>query len=142
MNQLIGHINEHHGENTVQINDNVQRILYDDQIDVLRHGDGTFFLDHFGTAETNPQRHSLVSSTLENMLPTALCQLVADYDDEIAICLQNKEKIIDILKHGDRAQKRSVIAAASYQQKIPCFNVIFRELGARKLFSRDLAHVD
>jgi len=141
LNQIISRIETQHGSGTVVVNRNVLRLLADNQISLLQNSNGTVQFEKIIAFRRNVERHNLIQSTLDTILPTSLCQLISCFDDEIEIGEKNRNAIIEILESGDPTAKSALIAAASHQHQIPCLNGLFKEqLIAHKALN--LSHVD
>ncbi len=142
LNQIIRAIEAQHGTGTVLISDNVKNLLAEDQINLTCCSDGTVQLEAITPVHTDLDRQRLINVSLGGILPDELCRLIGHYDADIRISADNKKEIVQILKYGDPAQKQALIAAASHQHAIPCFNTIFKELCAREIYPINLTHID
>lgn len=142
LNQIIRDIEAQHGTGTVLISDNVKNLLAEDQINLTCCSDGTVQLEAITPVHTDLERQRLINVSLGGRLPDELCRLIGHYDADIRISADNKVEIFQILKYGDPAQKRALIAAASRQHAIPCFNTTFKELDAWEIYPINLTHID
>ncbi len=146
LNQIITSIETRHGTGMVLVNENVLRILSEEGINLLQNSDGTVQLEKIIAVESDPTRHAVISSSLENIFPTELSKLIASFDDEIEICEKSRAEIIAILESDDPTAKSLLIAAASHQRQIQFLNKIFQaQLIKEKplnLFRVDLSNLD
>lgn len=126
LNQIISNIETQHGAGTVLINTAVVRLLAEEQIDLLQNSDGSVVLEKIVMVEPDRHRHRAINSTLRAILPTALCELIGAYDEELAFCEANAVEIIAILESTDPLAKGLVFAAASHQDKISFLNEIVK----------------
>ncbi len=141
LNLIIKDIETQHGAGTVVINDNVKRMLADDGINLLKNHDGTVQLNKKIVADLNLNRHSVIDSTLDGLLPKTLRTLIGTYDDDMEISCRNKDEILMILKSNDRSAKELLIGATSHQNKIAYLNEIFGVFKS-KYGAVDLSRID
>jgi len=151
LNQLIKNIELRQGAGTVLITDNVKRLLADAHINLVQNSNGTVRMENRIAVTSDPRRHASIVSTLDDILPPPLRELISAYDDEIEISEKNRKEIIAILEYGDAGTKSAVIAAASHQQQIRYLNTLIRhrplnlsgvDLSNLDLTGIDLTHAD
>jgi len=123
---------------TIVITESEKDILLASNVTLRDNSNGTVRLTKAPRMFQDNDRYQATNSTLEQVLPTTLTKLIADYDGELEISPNNEPIILDCLRSTDQSARARIIAAASRQGKFGYLNNLFQ----RWMPYLDLSHID